>query len=202
METRFHSVSLQALETHRSSRLVFQDCRRLNATSEERLINQCFECLALASLVQWRIVIVGLREETKFFHLFSAHGVSLDQFSRFSLRDIVSESLGGSRRDSEVRKCVRHCAWYAGVYILRICIRAARLGTWKHIHELEWACEPECRACLSDAVKAYAGHQTAPVVVNFVTTWLPVVAARLFMWSEGSFARRKKHFKRGNSLES
>lgn len=76
-------------------------------------------------------------------------------------------------------------------YIFHGYVRRARLGTWKHIHELEWACELECRACLSDAVKAYAGHQTAPVVVNFVTTWLPVVAARLFMWSEGSFARER-----------
>lgn len=178
-------------ETHRSSCLILQDCRRLNATSEERLINQCFECLALASLV-WRIVGVGLREGTKFFRLFSTSGVSLWPIFLDSLRGIVLE----------VRKCVGHCAWYSGIYIPWICIREARLGTWKHIHELEWACELECRACLSDAVKAYAGHQTAPVVVNFVTTWLPVVVARLFMWSEGSFARQKKRFKRGNSLES
>jgi len=91
-------------ETRRSSRLVLQDCRRLNATSEERLINRCFECLALASLV-WRIVGVSLREGTKFFRLFSARGVSLWPIFPDSLPE---HRLGGKKMRRALCTVCRH----------------------------------------------------------------------------------------------
>jgi len=113
-------------------------------TPEEHLINQCFDPM-LASLAR-RIIVVGLRGGTEFFRLSSECARSFASLpTNFSIpRDV----------DSAVRKRVEHYARWctAYMYILRMCIHARGLGTWKHIHELEWACERKRRACLSDAI--------------------------------------------------
>jgi len=125
--------------------------------------------LAPASLTRW-IVDVGLRERgvnEVFPPSFppTARGVTRRYRPISLISPTRNRRLGGkkTRRAPSAHRYFREtciCAW---------------LGIWKYIHEPEWVCERERRACLSDAVKAYARHQTAPVVVNFVTTWLPMV---------------------------
>lgn len=132
--------------------------------------------------------IVGLREGTRKCFSFVFPRFRVVSPTNFSiLRDVGVASV--------VRKRVGHRArWWCRIYNSGDMYTRAHAA--QHLKAHSWT-RMRLRARTSSLfigrdIKAYARHQTAPVVVNFVTTWLPVAAARLFMWDEGSFARRKK----------
>lgn len=141
----------------------------------------------LASLAR-RIVVVGLRAGTKkFFRSYFPGARSFASFANQFL-DSPRRRLGGKKTRRAPRTVVVPHIHSEDMYTCAHAAQYLKAHLWTRMR---------LRARTSSLfirrdIKAYARHQTAPVVVNFVTTWLPVAAARLFMWSEGSFARRKK----------